>query len=186
MPNHRRNGKKPRREFVKQSVATLGAMGTLGGAAVPADAAQQAAPRPTEEPAPSRRTFNRPYTGEHLRHVAFPLGGIGAGMICLEGTGALSHVSLRHRPDVYNEPAVFAAVCVKGATANVARVLEGPVPRWKLYESRAAANGGEHRTWGLPRFREASFEARFPFGTMRLQDDTLPLEVDLTGWSPFE
>jgi uncharacterized protein (DUF608 family) len=184
MPNHRRNGKKPRREFVKQSMATLGAMGTLGGTAATADAAQQAASRPAE--APSRRAFNGPYTGEHLRHVAFPLGGIGAGMICLEGTGALSHVSLRHRPDVYNEPAVFAAVCLKGATANIARVLEGPVPRWKLYESRAAANGGEHRTWGLPRFLEASFEARFPFGTVRLRDGALPIEVELTGWSPFE
>lgn len=184
MPNHRRNGKKPRREFVKQSVATLGAMGTLGGATVEADPSPQTAPRPAEEPA--RRAFNGPYTGEHLHHVAFPLGGIGAGMVCLEGTGALSHVSLRHKPDVYNEPAVFAAVCLKGATGNVARVLEGPVPRWKLYESRAAANGGEHRTWGLPRFREASFEARFPFGTVRLQDDKLPIQVELGGWSPFE
>ena len=186
MPNHRRNGKTPRREFVKQSVATLGAMGTLGSATAPADAAPQAVPRPTGEPLPAPRDFNGPYTGEHLRHVAFPLGGIGAGMVCLEGTGALSHVSLRHRPDVYNEPAVFAAVCLKSATGNVARVLEGPVPPWKLYESRAAANGGEHRTWGLPRFREASFEARFPFGTVRLKDDKLPIEVELTGWSPFE
>src|SRR5712691_7747284 len=125
MPNHRRNGKKPRREFVKQSVATLGAMGTLGGAAATADPGQAAARRAGEEPAPPPRAFNGPYTGEHLRHVAFPLGGIGAGMVCLEGTGALSHVSLRHRPDVYNEPAVFAAVCLKGAMANVARVLEG-------------------------------------------------------------
>ena len=75
---------------------------------------------------------------------------------------------------------------MKGATGNVARVLEGPVPRWKLYESPQAANGGEHRTWGLPRFREASFEVLFPFGTVRLQDDKLPLKVELTGWSPFE
>src|SRR5918995_3454813 len=182
MPNHRRNGKKPRREFVKQSVATLGA--TLGvGAPV---ATQDTPARRREKPGSATRAWNGPYTGEHLRHVAFPLGGIGAGMICLEGTGALSHVSLRHRPDVHNEPAVFAAVCLKGAAANVARVLEGPVPKWKLYATPRAANGGEHRTWGLPRFRQASFEARFPFGTVRLQDDKLPVEVTLIGWSPFE
>jgi uncharacterized protein (DUF608 family) len=186
MPNHRRNGKRPRREFVKQSVATLGAMGTLGSATEPADTATPAAAPPSPEPSPSRRAFNGPYTGEHLHHVAFPLGGIGAGMVCLEGTGALSHVSLRHRPDVHNEPAVFAAVCLKGASGNLARVLEGPVPRWKLYESPSAANGGEHRTWGLPRFRDARFEARFPFGTVRLRDDTLPIEAEITGWSPFE
>jgi uncharacterized protein (DUF608 family) len=180
MTHHRRNGKRPRREFVKQSLATLGTMGTLGSAA---EAAPMAAPASGTKP-PSR-PWNGPYTGEHLRHVAFPLGGIGAGMVCLEGTGALSHVSLRHRPDVHHEPAVFAAICLKG-TPNVARVLEGPVPEWKLYETAQAANGGEHRTWGLPRFREAAFEARFPFGVVSLRDADLPLEVTLTGWSPFE
>ena len=28
------------------------------------------------------------YTGEHLREVAFPLGGIGTGSVCLTGRGA--------------------------------------------------------------------------------------------------
>src|SRR2546423_223974 len=60
-----------------------------------------------------RRQFNDAYAGEHLEHIAFPLGGMGAGMVCLEGTGALSHVSLRHRPDVDHEPAMFAAISVK-------------------------------------------------------------------------
>ena len=50
------------------------------------------------------------YQGEQSNRVAFPLGGIGAGMISLEGTGALSQVSLRHKPDVYHEPQVFAAL----------------------------------------------------------------------------
>ena len=62
MPGHRRNGKTPRREFVKQSVATLGAMGTLGGAAATADPGQAAARRAGEEPAPPPRAFNGPYT----------------------------------------------------------------------------------------------------------------------------
>ncbi|MBN1766244.1 MAG: hypothetical protein JW860_13370 [Sedimentisphaerales bacterium] len=30
--------------------------------------------------------YNGPYTGTNLNRVAFPIGGIGAGMICLEGT----------------------------------------------------------------------------------------------------
>lgn len=50
------------------------------------------------------------------------MGGIGAGMICLEGTGAISHVSVRNKPDVYNEPMMFSALYVKGAKG--ARVLE--------------------------------------------------------------
>ena len=37
----------------------------------------------------------------------------------------------------------------------------------------------------LPRFSEASFEARFPFGTVTLRDPSLPIEAKITGWSPF-
>lgn len=60
------------------------------------------------------REFNGKYQKEYLDKIAFPIGGIGAGMFCLEGTGAISHVSLRHHPDVMNEPYTFAAIYVKG------------------------------------------------------------------------
>jgi uncharacterized protein (DUF608 family) len=124
------------------------------------------------------------YTGETLSRVAFPLGGIGAGMFCMEGTGAISHVSLRHRPDVYNEPQVFAAISVKGRN-RVARVLEGPVPSWKAFGPVSTGGGAAGKTYGLPRFRDCSFQTRFPFGIIRLSDPKVPLSVDLTGWSPF-
>ena len=48
------------------------------------------------------REFNGKYQKEYLDKIAFPIGGIGAGMFCLEGTGAISHVSLRHHPDLMN------------------------------------------------------------------------------------
>lgn len=131
----------------------------------------------------SRREFNGPYAGEHLNRVAFPLGGLGAGMICVEGTGAFSHVSLRHRPEVFNEPSLFfAALHVKGSDA---RVLEGPVPAWKIFGAPGSANGATGKTYGLPRFRNAEFAARFPFATVSLHDGALPVAVDLTAWSPF-
>jgi uncharacterized protein (DUF608 family) len=123
------------------------------------------------------------YRGERLNRVAFPMGGLGAGTICLEGTGALSHVSLRHQPEVHHEPALFAALWVKGG--GLARVLEGPVPRWKVLGSPNSSNGTHSRTYGLPRFAEAEFSARFPFGTVRLRQAKHPLEVEITGWSPF-
>jgi hypothetical protein len=37
----------------------------------------------------------------------------------------------------------------------------------------------------LPRFEDASFLDRFPFGTVSLKDDDVPLDVQITGWSPF-
>ena len=72
----------------------------------------------------AKRAYNESYQGEHLNHVAFPLGGIWAGMICLEGTGALSHVSLRGHPEIFNEPLMFSALCVKGEP-NVLSVERG-------------------------------------------------------------
>jgi len=130
------------------------------------------------------REFNEAYAGEYLNRVAFPLGGIGAGMVCLEGTGALSHFSLRHKPDLFNEPLVFSALSIRGPHPS-ARVLEGPVPRWKAYGYPGAANGMGGRTYGLPRFAEAQFLARFPFAHIALKDPSVPLECRITAWSPF-
>ncbi len=107
----------PRRRFLKISAAGVGAMGDAGFP----DKAEP--PRPQEQPSNASRQarkngrmriYNDPYVGERLNRVAFPLGGIRAAMLCLEGAGALSHFSLRNKPEVFNEPCVFAAVGVKG------------------------------------------------------------------------
>lgn len=133
------------------------------------------------------REFNRRYEGDHLSRVAMPMGGIGAGMVCLEGSGALSHVSLRHRPELFNEPLIFTALSVAGQDGRnrVARVLQGQVPRWKAYGQANSGNGGGAHLWGLPRFRRASFESQFPLGMVSMSDDSMPVDVRLTGWSPF-
>ncbi len=177
----------PRRKFLKLSAATVGGLG-----AAPATELNSAAADPGPElkhqggmDALVKRAFNSLYAVEYLEHVAFPLGGIGAGMVCLEGTGALSHVSLRNRPEIYNEPCIFAAISVKGQT-HVARVVEGPVPKRKIFGPPGTGNGAGGATYGLPRFAQASFRTRFPFGVIALSDPQVPIEVELTGWSPFE
>ena len=128
--------------------------------------------------------MSKKYTGDYLDKIAFPLGGIGAGMICIEGTGALSHVSIRNRPNVFLEPCAFSAICVRGEK-NVARVLEGPVPRWKAFGGPNTGNGGSGTTHGLPRMTSASFESRFPFAEIQLTDKVMPLRVTIKAWSPF-
>jgi uncharacterized protein (DUF608 family) len=106
-------------------------------------------------------------------------------MVCLEGTGAISHVSLRNRPEVFNEPCVFAAISIKGKPA-AARVLEGPVPARKLFGPGGTGNGAGGTTYGLPRFTKASFKTLFPFGVISLSEARHPLSVEIIGWSPFE
>nr|MBC8470537.1 hypothetical protein [Planctomycetota bacterium] len=131
------------------------------------------------------RKYNGRYEGTYLNRIAFPIGGIGAGMVCLEGTGAISHVSVRNTMQVFNEPCSFAALCIKGVNNNVAKVLEGPVPAWKVFGSPNTGNGAAGTSYGLPRFDEASFLARFPFGIVTLKDKEVPLQIKVTGWSPF-
>lgn len=131
-----------------------------------------------------KRVYNSTYRDENLNRIAFPLGGIGAGMVCLEGTGAFSHVSVRNSPEVFNSPMMFAALSVKGKE-NGAKVLEGPVPKWKYYGNPNSANGAGFGPAGLPHFEKAAFTARFPFATINLSDQDIPLEVKITGWSPF-
>ncbi len=130
------------------------------------------------------REFNSTYEQEYLNRLAFPMGGVGAGMICLEGTGALSHVSVRNHPDIFNEPFTMAALSIKGLE-NGAKVLEGPVPAWKIFGNPGAGNGSGDKSYGFPHFSEASFETKFPFGTVKLRDDDIPMDVSITGWSPF-
>lgn len=131
-----------------------------------------------------KRKYNAPYIGKYNNRVAFPIGGIGAGMFCLEGTGAISHMSVRHNPEMFHEPAVFAAISIKGAK-NGAKVLEGKVPAWKKFGQHDSALGGPGATWGLPRFETAEFSARFPFADITLKDKDVPLAIQIKGWSPF-
>ncbi len=178
----RRTFKIPRREFLKTSGMSVGAMGAIAADPVPGES-RQTAQKWAEGSSP--RPYNGDYSGAHLSRVAFPMGGIGGGMLCLEGTGALSHLSLRNKPEVFNEPCTFAAISIKGEN-GFARVLEGPVPSWKIFGAPGTGNGAGGTTFGLPRFESASFKARFPFGVVTLADNHSPLGVEITGWSPFE
>jgi len=132
----------------------------------------------------AKRPFNGPYTGEYLNRIAFPIGGIGAGMVCLEGTGALSHVSVFNKPDIFNEPNRFAAVSVKGLDHGV-KVLEGPVPDFKIFVRPNTGTEAANTSYGLPRFDHAEFESHFPFCKVKLKDADIPMDITITGWSPF-
>lgn len=128
--------------------------------------------------------YNGTYSREYLNRVAFPLGGLGAGMFCIEGSGYFSHMSVRNRPDLLNEPGMFAALCVKGVE-NGAKVLEGQVPEWRKFGMPMSGKGSSGANYGLPRFHNAVFKTRFPFCDIVLSDDKMPVKATVTGWSPF-
>jgi len=133
--------------------------------------------------------MSKKYSKRYLDHIVYPLGGIGAGMIGLEGSGAINRISLRHRLDMYNEPNMFAALTVKGELP-ASRVLEGPVPNHKVYGSNVRGDncsgcGAVDRNYGLPRLRNCEFSAQFPFAKLSLWDEAFPVSVSVDAWSPF-
>lgn len=177
-----------RRSFLKKIT-----IGSLGATVLPnillANDKNQSIENPSLQPgslySKAKHDIKKPYKGDFLNRVAFPIGGIGAGMFCLEGTGAISNMSVRNNPDVYHEPGMFAAISLKDVKDG-ALVLEGPVPEWKKFGQGYSALGGNKKpAWGLPRFEEVSFDSKFPFGEVSLKDKSLPLDVKITGWSPF-
>lgn len=128
--------------------------------------------------------FNGDYKGNFINRIAFPLGGLGAGMVCLEGTGRLSQISVRHSADVFNEPFTMAAIAVKGIK-NGAKVLEGPVQSYKIYGNPGTGMGARNQPYGFPHFTESVFQVRFPFATVKLKDADIPMDIEIKGWSPF-
>ena len=130
-----------------------------------------------------RHIYNSYYSGKYLDRIAFPVGGIGAGMFCLEGTGAISHMSVRNSPDV-----LMSHVCLQPfhlKVKNGTKVLEGQVPDWKKFGATKFSKWITWTSYGLPRFENTRFIARFPFASIELHDNDIPLEVLITGWSPF-
>ena len=128
--------------------------------------------------------FNGDYSGKYLDRVSFPIGGIGAGMFCMDGTGSISHLSINNKPEIFNEPFSFAAISVKGKKDG-AKVLEAQVPEWKMFGPAGSGNGAAGKNYGLPRFKNGRFLPRFPFATLELDDEDIPLSVEVLGWSPF-
>ena len=130
------------------------------------------------------------YPQENTKFIAFPVGGMGAGMFCVEGSGILSHFSLRHYPNLQNEPGMYAAVTVKGKRGNLSRVLEGPVQTHKVFGGTSRnhegfGTGSNGTNYGLPRFTGNSFNASFPFAEVELTDEAMPVSAKISAWSPF-
>ena len=133
------------------------------------------------------------YTGENLREVAFPLGGIGTGCVSLEGRGALRDWEIFNRPNKNTIlPDTFATLwCRTPAGETDCRVVQGPPNRdftGNPGQPRMQGFGfGVHRGQGngLPHFADAAFTGTFPRGRVDLHQPAHPLRVSLDAFSPF-
>ena len=136
------------------------------------------------------------YEDDHLDQVAFPLGGIGSGCISLSGTGKLVDWEIFNNPNKGFQPrfSFLSLWAREEGGAPAFKVLEGQLrerldgPLYLPDGMFREGNGvGPQQTQGagLPRMRGCSFEGRFPFATVRLEDEHVPITAEIEGWSPF-
>jgi len=128
------------------------------------------------------------YSKESAAAVSFPLGGIGAGMICIEGNGAFGSLSIQNRPDIKKRTLLFSALTVKD-DENITKVLESTVPSHKIFTGADGGGGAGcgllDTTCGFPHYKNGEFSSRFPFANINLSDNTAPFDVCVNAWSPF-
>ena len=129
------------------------------------------------------------YDQEHIHNIALPVGGIGTGTISLGGIGDLKDWSIMNKPDIggavtssRNTSPFFAIYAKPEAGPARTRALMGPVA---LYEYGKDADGRSVNNHGLPRFREATFDAAYPFGQVNLSDAEMPVDVKVKAFNPF-
>jgi len=189
--------KSTRREFlVNTSSAALGAAVTAGaappisGTQTQVDTSLAEAPYSLDEllrPGP-QRTF----TKETATQVAIPIGGIGAGCICLNGYGGLQDFSIWNHPTTTALPegfapskAAFAILHIK-KPAPITKLIEGPFPVLKIFDQGLQGEGYRRGGFeGFPRFEKCEVQGEYPIAEAKISDSSIPLQVTVTAWNPF-
>ncbi len=132
---------------------------------------------------PTKLPIVHHYDQQHLRNVALPLGGIGTGVVSLGGRGDLRDWEIGNRPAKKFRPdTAFTALRIERTNQSpLILALEGPLG----VDEYQGAFGSTATHHGLPRFRECSFDATYPFGIVHLRDQDVPVHVDIEGFNPL-
>ena len=169
-----------RRDFFKQAAGAIGAATQIPHWS-PFAEAETAAPRPHQ--AAEKIAFPRVFTGEQLKMLAFPLGGVGSGSLALGGRGQLRDWEIFNRPNKgFSPPYAFPAIWIKAGDAKpIARVLEARI--LPPYEGQDGL--GSNNAPGLSRIAGAEFTAQYPLAHLQFKDPSVPVKIELDAFSPF-
>ena len=134
--------------------------------------------------------------GQKLREVSFPVGGIGAGCVGIDGAGRFCDWEIFNRPGkgIRNGCTHLAVRAERGDEVLAVRILNAPPAKdlsGGLGDRRG--NGLSQFGWGIapdtmsgfPHFRSCELDGAFPAAEYRFHDPAFPGEVKLTAWSPF-
>ncbi|MEQ1842865.1 MAG: GH116 family glycosyl-hydrolase, partial [Verrucomicrobiales bacterium] len=123
----------------------------------------------------------RQYDNENLREISLPIGGIGTGFFSMGGRGDLRDFQLMGRPNRGWKP-MYAHLILwtKSKAGAKMRILEQDLPG-----GFAGDSGNPEVFAAFPRFKDAQFEASYPFGRVRLKDDDTPIDATIEAWNPL-
>ena len=124
--------------------------------------------------------------------VSFPLGGIGAGCVGLSSAGRLIDWEIMNRPNKggLNGFTHFAVRAERGGELLDARILHGPYPGPAEGERSGADfsygfGAPREQLAGLPHFKEAAMDGRFPVAGLRFEDPAFPGDISALAFNPF-
>jgi non-lysosomal glucosylceramidase len=128
------------------------------------------------------------YDKDHISKIALPVGGIGTGTISLGGNGQWKDVEVMNRPGkgFYGAETPKTAPCFMVFTQDasgkkISKALMGPI----ALSDYPGAEGSFAPNHGLPRFFTATFDAAYPFGTVNLEDDEMPVSAKVKAFNPL-
>jgi uncharacterized protein (DUF608 family) len=123
------------------------------------------------------------YTGDSLKNIGVPVGGIGTGDILIGGRGDIRALEIFNRSAMDDQPYMtfFSLWCRQDGDPADAKILEGAVP-----VSDSGPYGITRRQLeGIPRFREVRFSAEYPFIQLQLNDPDIPLGITGEFYNPM-
>jgi len=120
------------------------------------------------------------YTGENLKKLRVPIGGLGTGNILVGGRGDIQHIEIFNRPDRSRKliKSFFSIWIKKGENKPIAKVLEREL--LPPYEEIT-----HQYVYGLPRFKEVIFTNHFPIPEWTFMDEDIPIEISMNAFNPF-
>lgn len=127
------------------------------------------------------------YDKDHVSRIAMPIGGIGTGTISLGGNGQWRDVEVQNKPG----KGFFGASTSKEAPCFLLFTDDGKVKRSKALlgpvaiSDYAGSEGSTAPNHGLPRFSTTTVDAAYPFMTVNLADDEMPVSVKLKAFNPL-
>lgn len=133
------------------------------------------------------------YSGNRLKEIVFPLGGIGTGSIGLAGNGSFVDWEIFNRPNKgsINHYSCFAVKAEYPDGTSKTKILQGDwnkdlIGKYSHTQFSGYGYGPNGATMcSFPHFQKVKFNGKFPIAKVTFEDADFPAKVIMTAFNPF-